>query len=70
MDTEPLLTINEGAERLHVHPVTLRRMIKRGEIPFLRIGRSVRLSRLDLELWMAAARRGRPLEDLKAAASS
>jgi excisionase family DNA binding protein len=65
-----LLTVRDAAAVLNVHPVTLRRMIARGDIPFLRIGqRAVRLSRGDLELWLTAARRGRPLEDLRAAAS-
>ena len=68
-EIEGLLTVRDVAEFLHVHPATVRRLITRGEIPFLRIGRSVRLSRSDLELWMAAARRGRPLDDLRAAAS-
>ncbi len=37
------VTVNEVAEYLSMHPVTVRRKIDRGEIPSSRVGRSVRV---------------------------
>ena len=31
--TQPMVTVQEAAEILHVHPQTIRRAIKRGELP-------------------------------------
>ena len=40
MTTKPeMLTVDEVAEVLRVHPATIRRMIKRGEMPAVRVGR-------------------------------
>lgn len=39
----PLMTISETAEIFHVTPRTIRRMIRRGELHAVRIGRSIRL---------------------------
>ena len=33
------LTVDEAADQLRVHPATIRRMIKRGEMPAVRVGR-------------------------------
>lgn len=38
----PLLTTDEAAELLRVHPNTLRRLAEQGQIPHIRIGRSYR----------------------------
>ena len=46
--TDRLLTVGEVAERLHVHPITVRRMIKAGRLPVVRIGRAVRLREKDV----------------------
>jgi excisionase family DNA binding protein len=45
----PLTTIGETATILHVAPRTIRRMIERGELHAVRIGRSVRIRRQDIE---------------------
>jgi excisionase family DNA binding protein len=45
----PLMTIGETATILHVAPRTIRRMIKRGELHAVRIGRSLRIRRQDIE---------------------
>ena len=37
------ITVNEAAEYLAMHRVTIRRKLDKGEIPFSRIGRSVRI---------------------------
>jgi excisionase family DNA binding protein len=38
-----LLTVNEVAERLRIHPITVRRHIKSGRLRATRVGRSVRV---------------------------
>ena len=37
-----LLTVNDVAERLQVHPITVRRHIKAGKLRAVRVGRSGR----------------------------
>ena len=44
----PLMTISETAAILHLAPRTVRRMISRGELYAVRIGRSVRIRREDI----------------------
>ncbi|MEX1254867.1 MAG: helix-turn-helix domain-containing protein [Dehalococcoidia bacterium] len=45
---ERLLTVKEVAERLRVHPITVRRHIKAGRLSAVRIGRSVRVPEAEL----------------------
>jgi excisionase family DNA binding protein len=44
----PLLTINEVARQENVSPRTVRRQIVRGDLPYYRIGRAIRISPEDL----------------------
>ena len=44
----PLMTIGETAAILRLAPRTIRRMIKRGELDVVRIGRSIRIRREDI----------------------
>lgn len=37
------MTITQAAERLQVHPNTIRRQIDKGQIPAIRIGRLIRI---------------------------
>jgi excisionase family DNA binding protein len=46
-----LLTVAEVAERLRLHPITIRRHIKSGLLPAVRIGRAVRVRSVDVEAW-------------------
>ena len=46
--SETLLTVQEVARRLHLHPITVRRMIKAGRLPAIRLGRSVRVRESDV----------------------
>ena len=52
---EELLTVNEVAERLKVHPITVRRHIKAGRLRALRAGRSIRVRASDLEAFLRPA---------------
>ena len=44
-----LLSVHDVAQALAVSERTVRRLIASGEFPIVRIGRSVRIRRLDLE---------------------
>ena len=48
----PLLTVKEVAGVLKVAVKTVRREIKRGELPAIRIGRQLRISADDLVLYI------------------
>lgn len=45
---DQLLTVREVAERLRLHPITVRRLIKAGRLPAVRLGRSVRVHESDV----------------------
>lgn len=45
----PPLTVNQGAEYLQVHPITVRRLIERGELRAFRVGRSIRIDPRELD---------------------
>ena len=47
-----LLTVPEVAERLRVHPITVRRHIKAGRLRAVRVGRAVRVRESDLEAYL------------------
>ena len=47
--TPPYLTVNECADLLAVDHKTVRRLIDRGELPALRVGRVLRIDPADLE---------------------
>jgi len=44
-----ILDVAEAADRLRVHPVTIRRLVQRGELPAARIGDMLRIREEDLE---------------------
>ena len=49
---EPLLDASEAAKLLRIHPKTLQRLARVGDVPAFRIGRFWRYRASDLELWL------------------
>jgi excisionase family DNA binding protein len=67
-----LLTTQEAAELLHVHPRTIQRLVERGELAAVHLGTAVRFDRSDLaaltgRLKSRAAGPPAPRPDVKAA---
>jgi len=48
-----LLTVSEVAQALRVSNMTVYRLVSAGELPALRVGRSVRLRAADLESYLS-----------------
>ena len=44
MSIQNILTVNEVAERLRIHPRTAYRLVNNGTIPSIRVGRQIRVS--------------------------
>ena len=51
-NSTPLLTVAEAAEFLRVHPNHVYELIRRGELPHVRLGRVIRLPRHRLHQWI------------------
>jgi excisionase family DNA binding protein len=49
-----VLTIGEVAEILRVHPTTIYRLVKRGDLPGFKIGGNWRINKASLDLWLSA----------------
>lgn len=47
-----VMTLEQTAEYLHLHPVTLRDKARKGEIPAAKIGREWRFSRAQVLAWV------------------
>jgi excisionase family DNA binding protein len=52
-ELDPIMTIDEVAEYLDLHPLTVRRLARDGEIPAFKVGRQWRVKRAILERWLA-----------------
>jgi excisionase family DNA binding protein len=48
---DKIYTIKELSDRLRVHPTTIYRLLRRGELPAFRVGSNWRFSRAALEQW-------------------
>ena len=62
--TQPSTTIwnsVEAAEYLRIHPRTLKRMARNGEIPSIQIGRLWRFRQSDLDAWLTRKVNSAPL---------
>ena len=53
VNSRAVLTIGEVAEMLRVHPTTVYRLLKHGDIPGFKIGGSWRVSVNALDRWMS-----------------
>ena len=62
-----LLTVNEAAEMLNLHEITIRRHIKQGRLRAVKVGRQVRIRREDLEEFMKPVCPERPVFRIKPA---
>lgn len=49
---DPIMTIEETAEYLSLHPLTIRRLAREGEIPAFKVGRQWRVRRSILDQWL------------------
>ena len=52
-ESDPIMTIDEVAEYLDLHPLTVRRLARDGEIPAFKVGRQWRIKRAILDRWLA-----------------
>jgi excisionase family DNA binding protein len=48
----PLLSVRQAAQKLNVSEKTIRRLIRRGEVPALWVGGQQRLDQDELETWL------------------
>lgn len=55
-----LLSVAELADMLSVNQLTVRRMVKRGQLTAVRIGRAVRFDPDDVAVFLASVRIGGP----------
>ena len=46
------MTVRQAAEEWQLHPETVRKAIRAGELPAVRAGNGYRLSEMDLEKWV------------------
>lgn len=56
-----IMTLQQTAEYLHLHPVTLRNKARSGEIPAIKLGRQWRFIREELDAWLAQQRPAAPM---------
>jgi len=56
MDDRKLLTVEQLAERLAVNQMTVRRMVNRGQLPAVRIGRAIRFRPADVDAFLKSVR--------------
>jgi len=56
------ISVNECAELLSLHPMSVRKIIARGKIPAVRIGRTVRVDLRALEAQLEAQVKGQAAE--------
>ena len=54
--SEPLLTAAEAAELLSVRPSWVYEAVRSGQLPCLKVGRHIRVTRPILEVWLAERR--------------
>jgi excisionase family DNA binding protein len=55
MENKEFLTVNEVAEILRCHHYTIRRLIWQKKLPYVKVGRRVRIARKALDEWVEKA---------------
>lgn len=61
-DFEPLMTVEEVADYIKFEPSTIRQWVKARSIPHLKVGRSTRFRRQDIDAWVDRAKVMPPTE--------
>ena len=61
MNATPMLSVNDLARRLAIHPETVRRWIRDGTLTAAKLGRAWRISEADLAAFLGSADRAREL---------
>lgn len=51
LPADEVLTVDEVARYLRVHPLTVQRWCRMGELPAAKIGRAYRIKKRDLDDW-------------------
>jgi excisionase family DNA binding protein len=57
-DSDPLWTVRRAAQYLGLHEKTVYDMVARGELPVIRVGRSLRFDPRDMTRWVSARKEG------------
>jgi excisionase family DNA binding protein len=57
IEIAPVLTVQNVAEYLHVHPSTIYRLVKKRQLPAFRVGGDWRFNRESIDRWRADAER-------------
>jgi excisionase family DNA binding protein len=57
---DEVLTVGEVAGYLRVHPITVQRWCRTGDLPAAKIGRAYRIRKSDLDAWWAKHSPGHP----------
>jgi len=59
IEMAPVLTVQNVAEYLHVHPSTIYRLLKKRQLPAFKVGSDWRFNREAIDRWRADAERNR-----------
>jgi excisionase family DNA binding protein len=52
-DAAPVMTVKELADYLKVHPSTIYRLLKTGQLPAFRVGSDWRFNKEEINKWLA-----------------
>ena len=59
LPADEVLTVDEVARYLRVHPMTVQRWCRRGDLPAAKLGRAYRIKKGDLYEWWARRTRSK-----------
>jgi excisionase family DNA binding protein len=69
-ETPSILTLENVAEYLRVHPSTIYRLLKKRQLPAFKVGRDWRFNRESIDSWRADAERSRGPVNYSASSSA